>query len=182
MLTKSTTDLTWLDRNTPMPDLHLLCRRRPHLARASIHEAAHSVAARCFGRPIIGVTIDPDSPYPALYLLPGQRHPQILKENLVILSAGAIATVAFDPTVDPGDEDDAKRLLEEAWLLVGRMAERSKAQREIDLAKARAAHLVQTHWADVEAVAAGLLHHYELHNMIRVIKDLAELDEPHTKA
>lgn len=147
---------------TPRINLRALCGRWPTLAGTAHHEGGHIVAARAFARPIVATSIDPDETHSGcMWIWPGARDATILRQNLVILAAGAIASHTFDPTSDPGDQDDAKRLFNEAWLLVGRIADTALAGHEIDLAKRRAARLIRERRHQVEAVAAALLSFHE---------------------
>ena len=164
------------DTDATREALRRLCRRWPDLAARSHHEAGHVLACRCFNRPIAAVTLVDDQRGGATLTWPNGQHASSLREDLVILASGGIASRIYDPTADPGDADDATRALEKAWSIVGRAASKHRVDHELDTARRRAARVIREHWSTVESVALSLLRHHEVVEAVVPLADLTALD------
>ena len=147
------------------------------LTRNSYHEAGHAVAASCWGREIIAVSIDPKGRGAQVNLWPSARNADMIRQSLVILCAGPVASMIFDPTADRGDADDASQLIETGWRLVGRaFATAEMHDHELRLAERRAAKLIRDHWAHVEQTAQSLLRHHRLVARGPHVENIGDLD------
>ena len=132
------------------------------LLRIAYHESGHLVAAACWGREIIAVSIDPKGRGAQVNLWPSARHAESIRQTLVILAAGPIAAMFHNPSADPDDRSDASQLIETGWALVGRLAPAEMHHAELQAADRRAARLIARNWGHVERVAQSLLSNYQI--------------------
>ena len=135
------------------------------LIRASYHESGHIVAAQAFGRPIIAHSIDRTAsrgPHVAYAYLPNATNADLIREELIIMAAGPIASRLYDPTADPSDQGDASDMIATGWKLCGRLVNAEVHHHELQLAERRAAKLIRDNWAHVEQVAHSLVAHHRL--------------------
>ena len=147
------------------------------------HEAGHAVACWRFGWPISRVSIVLKDAYlgavtaddPTLNIRPdmdgSKGAKQAMRESIVVCCAGPRAQVRYDASSwhDGHGEKDFK-VAGGLALRLGGISERANALGEKLDAEAQA--LVESHWAEIEAVATALLEHKELDG--DVIKELLE--------
>ncbi len=151
--------------------LQQLYEKWPLQTLTALHEAAHVVAAKTFGQPVVGVCIDePDggrtitNQYPMVERKGDEI--AVTQEKLVILAAGGEAVRLLAPDDDPGDSDDLSDMRFKARALVGLLAGESFIEWEIERAQARAELLVRRNWRAIVSVAFRLL---ELHETAAAI-------------
>ena len=154
-------------------------REAIELTRTAHHEAGHVVACRCFGRPIVMASIDKSRRFNGhLYTVnielgTARAH----REQLIVYSAGRAASLLFDPSADPGDEDDRRKMTDLAWQLVGKVAAVETMRGEMRKADRRADSLIRRHRADVHQVAGMLLsYHEEVSSVVPFDLELERLD------
>ena len=131
-------------------------RKCPHLISTAVHEGAHIVASRYFGRPIKTVTLQDEVGMGCMQLWPVASDATLIRQSLVMLGAGAAATRHYDRERDDGS-GDAKQMQSEARRLVGFLTPQSAVDKEINTARRRADNLVRSRWSEILAVAMQLL-------------------------
>jgi hypothetical protein len=135
----------------------MMSRRQRHIA---IHEAAHAVAALCFRFNFHYVTIIPtDDAVGQVKFTKRNRalwSDRRLENYLIVTLAGPAASMKQHPHSHPlgyalADYDEARHLIFDL--------KKYAPDTYLRLMEGRAKHFVESHWPQIEAVAAGLIEH-----------------------
>lgn len=170
-------------RPMPNPELDAYVARNHRQVETAIHEAGHAVAARCFARRTLWMTVDPDGKSGGMVQYSaGARGTQreTLREDMVITAAGPEANKIFNPlSLNGGGSGDAEILRDTARKLHGQVASIPTLADEIDTAHRRAHTLMRQNWRHVEAVALSMIRHHDTLEWVptgMVNEDLKTLD------
>ena len=129
---------------------------------SAIHENAHCVVARRFGRMVVALDLETGSGEATLMFPDYKRTVESIRQSMTIAAAGPAAVQLFIAGEDDGGSSDRKALHRLAVELCGVKGSKAAIEKEIRAATQAAKKLIEEHREIIERLAASMIASYEI--------------------